>query len=434
MIDAYGGAQRFESKLDSLFNAKNKTSGREQADITGLIGQYAHGNEPSHHIAYLYHSIGKPSKTAERTHQILNDFYKNEPDGLIGNEDCGQMSAWYVLSAMGLYQICPGNPQFEFSTPLFKKVVIHLENDKKFIMNNTSKNRGEKYIQKISTPFDKKAMQVSSEDLSKGGILIYKTTNTLDSVIQNFNRTYETIDTINQIIINPIIKSSQNPFIEVSNITITASANCKIYYTEDGSQPTLESKLYDSPFKLNKSTKISAIAVHQNKASKPAAAYVHQLPHPQWKVNLKSEYNKQYTAGGDAGIIDGLFGSLDWRKGGWQGYQAQDFEVIIDLMSEIEIKRVSANFLQDSRSWILMPKTVLFEYSLDGKKFIPLAELKNELAANDNSVVTKSFEKESTVIKARYVKVKAFNYGKLPSWHQGFGGDAFIFIDEISID
>jgi len=108
--------------------------------------------------------------------------------------------------------------------------------------------------------------------------------------------------------------------------------------------------------------------------------------------------------------------------------------VIIDLTTEKEIKRVSANFLQDSRSWILMPKTVLFEYSLDGKKFMPLAELKNELAANDNSVVTKSFEKEFAVVKARYVKVKAINFGKLPSWHQGYGGDAFIFIDEISIN
>ncbi len=434
MIDAYGGAQGFESKLDSLFNAKNKTSGREQADITGLIGQYAHGNEPSHHIAYLYHTVGKPTKTAERTHQILNDFYKNHPDGLIGNEDCGQMSAWYVLSAIGLYQICPGNPQYEFSTPLFKQVLVNLENGKKFLITNLSKNKQEKYIQNLNIPFQNKMLQIGYQDIINGGGLTYRTTNIKDSAYQNFNRSYEMIDANNKIIINPIIQSSDNPFVTDSKVSISAAAGSTVFYTVDGSFPTLDSKQYTDPFIINKSTTIKAFATTNGKASKTAIAKVHQLPHPDWKVNLKSVYNKQYTAGGDAGIIDGLSGSLDWRKGGWQGYQSQDFEVIIDLTSEKDIKRISANFLQDSRSWILMPKNVIFEFSLDGKKFIPLAELKNELAANENTVVTKSFEKEFAVVKARYVKVKAINFGKLPSWHQGFGGDAFIFIDEISID
>ncbi len=434
MVNAYGGVAQFENKLDSLFNAKTKTSGRDQADITGLIGQYAHGNEPSHHIAYLYHTIGKPTKTADKTHQILNEFYHNNPDGLIGNEDCGQMSAWYVMSAIGLYQICPGNPQYEFSTPLFKQVVIHLENNKKFIITNLSKNKGEKYVQKLNAPFQNKMMQINYQDLINGGSLSYYTTSTKDSAYQLYNRSYSLIEDNQQIIINPLIKSSQNPFIKDAKVNMNASAGSAIFYTLDGSFPTLDSKQYIEPFSIEKSTTVKAFATSNGKASKIAVARVHQLPHSDWKVILKSVYNKQYTAGGDAGIIDGLFGSVDWRKGGWQGFQSQDFEVIIEFAMEKEVKKIAANFLQDSRSWILMPKSVTFEYSLDGKKYIPIASITHELAADNYNLLTKTFDKEFEIFKARFIKVKAVNYGKLPSWHQGAGGDAFIFIDEISID
>ena len=434
MIEAYGGKNAFESKLDSLFLANSKTSGREQADITGLIGQYAHGNEPSHHISYLYNSIGKPTKTADKVHQILNTFYKNEPDGLIGNEDCGQMSAWYVLSSIGLYQICPGNPNYEFTTPLFKQVVINLENNKKLLFNNLSKTSGEKYIKKTNASFNSKLMQINYQEMIKGGMLAYQTTNNADSAIQNYSRNYAIIDSASSIIVNPIIKASNNPFIEDATVALSAASNSKIYYTTNGNVPTLESKLYENPFTINHSTSIKAIAVSQNKASKTAVANIHQLPHPTWTVNLKSIYNKQYTAGGDAGIIDGLFGSIDWRKGGWQGFQAQDVEVVIDLKTEKEITKISANFLQDSRSWILFPKSVHYEYSVDGEKYIALGDLKNEIAANENNVSIKSFPAIFGVTKAKFVRIKAINYGKLPNWHQGAGGEAFIFMDEIIIE
>ena len=107
LIEALGGPEAFEARLDALFEALEQTTGRTQADITGLIGQYAHGNEPSHHIAYLYDYIGKPEKRQARVDQILETLYTSAPDGLCGNEDCGQMSAWYVLSSLGKYPVCP---------------------------------------------------------------------------------------------------------------------------------------------------------------------------------------------------------------------------------------------------------------------------------------------------------------------------------------
>ncbi|MBK6777601.1 MAG: GH92 family glycosyl hydrolase [Flavobacteriales bacterium] len=108
LITLHGGEDGFEQHLDNLFSASTSTSGREQADITGLVGQYAHGNEPSHHMAYLYNRVGKPEKTRTMVKRIMAEHYHDAPDGLSGNEDCGQMSAWLVMSALGLYQIAPG--------------------------------------------------------------------------------------------------------------------------------------------------------------------------------------------------------------------------------------------------------------------------------------------------------------------------------------
>ena len=135
MIEAYGGNDKFEAKLDEMFNSVSKTTGREQVDVTGLIGQYAHGNEPSHHMAYLYNYIGKPEKTNEKVKYILENFYKNTPDGLIGNEDCGQMSAWYVLSSMGIYTVTPGQQYFNTCKSTFPNAKIKInENRALFIL------------------------------------------------------------------------------------------------------------------------------------------------------------------------------------------------------------------------------------------------------------------------------------------------------------
>ena len=122
----HGGRDKLAARLDALFTAPSATKGRDQADISGMIGQYAHGNEPSHHMAWLYDYAGQPWKTQERVRQILGTLYSDQPDGLCGNEDCGQMSAWYVLSALGIYPVCPGRPEYVLGTPLFPEATLHL--------------------------------------------------------------------------------------------------------------------------------------------------------------------------------------------------------------------------------------------------------------------------------------------------------------------
>lgn len=122
-----GGKVAFATQLDSLFSTSSELEGdRASSDITGLIGQYAHGNEPSHHIAHLYNYAGYPHKAQERLDQILQEFYLPEPAGIIGNEDCGQMSAWYVMNALGFYQVCPGEPTYSIGRPMVDHATIRL--------------------------------------------------------------------------------------------------------------------------------------------------------------------------------------------------------------------------------------------------------------------------------------------------------------------
>lgn len=178
LINLMGGKAPFEKNLDALFNTKAVVEGEEaSADISGLIGQYAHGNEPSHHIIYFYNYINKAYKTQELADKIMKEQYRNAPDGLTGNEDCGQMSSWYIFNALGFYQVAPGDPTYTISRPLFAKATIALENGKKLVvktLNNSSKN---KYVASVSlngtvlkTPFFKHS------DIVNGGELVFKMT------------------------------------------------------------------------------------------------------------------------------------------------------------------------------------------------------------------------------------------------------------------
>jgi len=167
-----GGEKPFIEKLDSLFIAKGDLGKESSPDISGLIGQYAHGNEPSHHIAYLYTYAGQPWKTADKIRYILDSLYSNRADGICGNEDAGQMSAWYVLSALGFYQVNPANGLYVFGSPVVDEATLTSGN-KTFqvvVKNNSRKN---KYIQ--SVVFNGKAYtktHISYKDIVSGGRMI----------------------------------------------------------------------------------------------------------------------------------------------------------------------------------------------------------------------------------------------------------------------
>lgn len=431
LISLQGGKENFEKKLDELFITSTQTTGREQADITGLIGQYAHGNEPSHHMAYLYNYIGKPNKTQFRVNQILNQFYKNSPDGLIGNEDCGQMSAWYILSSLGMYQVCPGNQEFTLSSPIFDKAIINLENGNKIEINSIRESENDIYISKINGRND---YTLNYDDMQKGINLNYQLNSTFTEKTDNF--IFPKTEVLFNLLPVPIIESNSKTFKDSAIVKIyQTEKDSKIYFTSDGTTPTEKSEKYILPILIEKNITIKAISINNyGERSNVATASYFKFPN-NWNIQIKSTYSKQYSAGGDDGIIDGLRGDINWRKGGWQGFQGKDFEATIDLIEVKNISTLSAGFLQDTRSWILMPINVEFETSIDENNFSSVGSVNNSTKDDDLNVLLKDYSLNlSKSIKARFIKIKAKNYGKLPLWHAGAGGDAYIFIDEINLN
>ncbi|MDB5118462.1 MAG: hypothetical protein JWQ79_3954 [Mucilaginibacter sp.] len=271
LMNRMGGKVNFEAKLDELFTTSSTMTGTEQADITGMIGQYAHGNEPSHHMAYLFNFTDEPDKTQFYINRILNEEYSNKPDGLAGNDDCGQMSAWYVMSSLGIYNIAPGQQQFQVGLPQFEKAVINLENGKKFTIINSgsSVSRSNIYLQGMN--LNKKSynkLYLNYDDIANGGEFeVY--TGRLDNklFVQDLEKPQSTI-TDNLIVPNPVIvllKTFGPP--TQAAIRSNDMEPAIIYYTLDGSAPTTSSKVYSKPIPVSSKTIIKAIAVKNGKSS-----------------------------------------------------------------------------------------------------------------------------------------------------------------------
>ncbi len=175
LIELMGGRQAFIAKLDQLFEETSELEGAAPPDISGLIGQYAHGNEPSHHVAYLYAYAGAPWKTQERVRQITSTLYGTSPEGLPGNEDCGQMSAWYILSALGFYPVNPADGTYVIGAPHFESAVIELEAGKKFTVRAPGVSEVNKYIQSVTLngrPLDR--CYITHADIVAGGELVFE--------------------------------------------------------------------------------------------------------------------------------------------------------------------------------------------------------------------------------------------------------------------
>ena len=179
LMELVGGQKSFEAHLDTLFTTSSELTGDPNAatDVTGMIGQYAHGNEPSHHVIHLYNYVNRPWRTQELVDSVYRSQYANNVDGLSGNEDCGQMSAWYILNSMGFYQVCPGKPVYSIGRPAFDKAVINLPSEKTFSIVVKNNSKSNKYIESVllngkplDTPF------FGHQDIVAGGIMEIKMT------------------------------------------------------------------------------------------------------------------------------------------------------------------------------------------------------------------------------------------------------------------
>lgn len=253
MIQLYGGEAMFLADLDSLFHGTS-TVESDLPDITGLIGQYAHGNEPSHHMAYLYTYAGQPWKTQEMVRRILKEMYRPTPDGICGNEDCGQMSAWYIMSSLGFYPVCPGSNEFILTSPLFPEATICLANGKRLVItaNEPASNT---YIRRVClNGREMKRCFITYEELMQGGELSFELSAEPCTEWGGYGSGQPYSLTRDKQVAIPYVSQDLYLFEDavVFEIGCTTSG-AELHYTLDGSEPTPFSPLYHEAIRLDSS-------------------------------------------------------------------------------------------------------------------------------------------------------------------------------------
>jgi hypothetical protein len=234
-----------------------------------------------------------------------------------------------------------------------------------------------------------------------------------------------------------LLQSSSKTFkdslqLTVINLTPKHPMVLKKYDIQSGKEDSSVTKRNSVSIVISKSTNLT-VSLFQKPYTTVSSSF-YKKPNV-WSATVKHQPNKQYAAGGSEALIDGIYGYQNWRKGNWQGYQSVDVEVIIDLKESKNIKLLKSSYLQDSRSWILFPKEVAFYVSSDGVQYTLVGKQYHSISPLLDSVMVQKFGiQPNDSVNAQYVKVVATNFGQLPVGHQGFGGDAFIFVDEVEIE
>ena len=314
LIQLFGSRETFIREMDRLFTLESDEMQLDVSDVTGLMGQYAHGNEPSHHMAYLYNYVGQPWKTQELTRRLLHEMYAPTPEGIIGNEDCGQMSAWYVFSSLGFYPVCPGSNEFALTAPQFPKAVVRLANGRTLTVTADNPRRSV-YIASVTLdgkPIDRN--YITYDELMQGGELHFALRPRPDYERGTDDAAAPHSLTRGEVVSIPYTTQNVSLFTEPLAVALaTTTSGAEIRYTLDGSEPTETSALYAAPVPVDRSLTLKA------KGFKPGAA-------PSRTLTLEAEkavFGKGAPAGETAtrpgvaySYYEGVFSCVnDIRKG-----------------------------------------------------------------------------------------------------------------------
>jgi hypothetical protein len=356
----------------------------------------------------------------------LDEQYTNLPDGLSGNEDCGQMSAWYVLSAMGFYSVTPGLDYYTIGTPLFNKTTLNLKNGNTFTI--VAKNVSDKNIYIQSATLNGRKFEhsfIKHKDIMKGGKLIFKMGRAPSAWASN-SIPYSAI-TKNTIVAVPYFEAKSQTFTNTLNIKLGSAEGGDIYYKiNDGNE-----RIYNAPIKITADANISCRIKKNKKWSKLVSASYYKTDNTK-SIKIESIYANQYAAAGDKTLIDHLRGGENYRTGNWQGYR-EDLIAIINLGEEKEVSSISLGCMQDIKSWIFFPKQVEYFGSTNGKDFAFLGRINTTFSDNLEGSFINNYTLTLSNTKAKYIKVIAENYGICPEWHLGAGGKTWLFVDELKI-
>jgi len=401
-----GGDQKFATWLDTLFFMPSKDPLK--------IGEYWHGNEPGHHLSYLYDYVGEPWKTQFITHKILTELYRNENDGLAGNEDCGQMSAWYILSSLGFYPVSPGQPIYAIGSPLFEKAVVHLENGKSIVIRAKNSAPSNYYIQSASlNGKEYRNCFLRHEDLMKGAELTFNMGALPNKswAVKSENRPWsENGEEVTKL---PFIRSGDRLFRESTRIVLDCETEgAEIRYTLDGAEPDEHSELYRSPIELTRTTLLKMKAWHAN--------LITSVP---VKILLrKAELN-------DAVLISNVKPGLDYDYYERFFVQATDMELVKPLSSGItadfnfRMARVPNYFGIWFKGYVKIPADGIYTFHLSSNDGSYLCLDGKELIENDGNHGTIE-EPGSIGLKAGYhsIEVKYMQCGGGKSLTVGWEG------------
>ena len=446
-----GGADAYAHLLDSMFTGSSRLSGRHQSDITGLIGQYAHGNEPSHHMAYLPSFVGHPERTQQLVDSICDALYTPAPDGLSGNEDCGQMSSWFVWSALGLYPVTPGSDRYILGTPRFDRAEWALPNGRSLEIVAKRSSEDAVYIHGFRMDgVEVDRSWVTHGELMAGG----RWTFDLQDVpvdAGGFGKRPESWPVEDWTLGDDVFVPA--PYIDAprsySGDSIAVAVGCAdggaeiwVRILEDDASPALTGDLERDGFiratgrlMVHGTQTVQVTARRGENRSAVVSSRIARV-NPDYKVSIKFPYANQYAAGGDRALIDGVRGEgADFRTGDWQGYHGKGAVVTVDLGAVHRVREMSIGVLQDVKSWIWAPNVVLCRTSLDSLDFDLYGSEVPDMDPLDYTPQTQRLRFKGDR-KARYLQVQLsqFNGGKIPEWHPGRWNPTWVFADEFGFD
>jgi hypothetical protein len=345
------------------------------------------------------------------------------------------MSAWYVLSAMGLYPVCPGTDEYVIGSPILVRAAIDLGGGSTFTIVSKGLSEKNKYIQRAQlngTPYTRSFLRHS--DIVRGGELVLEMGDRPNTAWGSSKRDRPSSAMAEQFVMNPFFLSPSRSFCESMTVEIGCyTAGAEIRYTTDGSRPTERAARYDGPITLREHVTLKAIALRSGMqpSSVESVEYV-KVPYRKTVV-YDHPYHRAYTAGGDDGLVDGIRGETA-SFADWQGFLGVDLAATIDLGEPRRLRRISTGFLQDYWSWIFLPGAVEYSLSDDGVSFRSIGTVKNEIPPGRTGSFVREFEKTIRPATARYVRIVAKNIGVTPPGHPAAGEKAFIFADEIVIE
>ncbi|NOU59076.1 GH92 family glycosyl hydrolase [Marinifilum caeruleilacunae] len=449
LIQLHGGKEKFAYWLDAIFADNSKIGGSQHVDISGFIGKYGHGDEPSHQMPYLYVHAGQAWKSQKLVREILSRFYHDHPAGLDNNDDLGQMSSWYVFGSLGFYPVCPGSNQYQIGSPAYQKASINLENGKVFSVVANHNSEKNVYIQsaRLNGKEFNKAF-ITYDQIKNGGELVFEmgskpnlSWGTESSDLNEMqgmkvSQAYKLHE--EKQVLMPYTNDTAFSFEKSKTIQLRCGTNgAEIRYTTDGSEPDLSSKKYQRPIHVRDDVRLKAIAFKEGlKASGVLnLQYFKGLP-----FNPHTGYPKISVEGDKIGygkqtgiqLIDGGFGSTTFNDGFWTGIDLHDMDVDIDLGESKEISEVKAGILIYPGAWIFNPDEVEIYVSNDQKNYRLVKTRSLEPVKDESRYVIRPSIKFPKV-SCRYLKV-TFKNGPIPDWHMAGGRKHWIFVDEILIN